>query len=507
MTEDYNYQKINENRKSGILMHITSLPGPYGIGTMGENAKEFVDFLFDSGQSYWQVLPVGPTSYGDSPYQSFSTFAGNPYLIDLDYLKNDGLLTKKELQELGNDYDSTDIDYGRLYEERFDILRKAFKRFNFDDPNYKVFYNNEKYWLEDYSLFMAIKNFHDGVSWIEWDKKYKMRDEKALKEFSKKHHEEISFYNFLQYKFFQQWNDLKSYAHSNNIEIIGDIPIYVAEDSADVWANPELFKLNEDFSPEFVGGCPPDNFSDDGQFWGNPVYDWYQNERQNYKWWVQRIKSAFELFDVVRIDHFRGFESYWEIPAEDDNAAGGRWVKGPANDLFKRIKEELGDLPIIAEDLGYMTREVYEFRKETAFPGMKIIQFAFNPEMNSEHMPHNFTTNFVVYAGTHDNETLRGWIENNRDTGVLDRAIEYGNLNEEEGLHWGIIRMCMNSVADTAIFQLQDILNLGNEARMNLPSTLGINWRWRVEELPSKDLVDKLYKYTKNSDRLNKTGL
>lgn len=506
---DFNYQKINENRKSGLLLHITSLPGSYGIGTMGDYAKRFIDLLFDAGQSYWQVLPVGPTSYGDSPYQSFSTFAGNPYLIDLDYLMKDGLLTQEELNQLGNNYNPTDIDYGRIYNERFLILKKAFEKFDLEYQDYIEFLEENIFWLNDYSLFMALKNHHNGVSWIEWDEKYKTRDSEALEKFILENKNEIDFYNFIQYKFYEQWNDLKVYAHSKNIELIGDIPIYVAEDSSDVWSNPQLFKLKENLSPAFVGGCPPDSFSDDGQLWGNPVYDWNANEEEDFKWWVERIRSAFDLFDVVRIDHFRGFESYWEIPAKNETAAGGRWVKGPGSKLFKTIKEKLGELPIIAEDLGYMTRDVYEFRKETAFPGMKIIQFAFNNEMNSEHMPHNYTTDFVVYAGTHDNETLRGWIENNKsdNNGVLDRAIEYGNLTEEEGLHWGIIRLCMNSVADTAIFQVQDILNLGNEARMNTPSTLGNNWRWRLKDLPSKEIMDKLKHYTKNSDRLNKKNI
>ncbi|MFL8968714.1 4-alpha-glucanotransferase [Helcococcus kunzii] len=505
MTEEnkYNFQKINENRSSGILMHISSLPGPYGIGTLGENARKFADFLKKAGQTYWQVLPVGPTSYGDSPYQSFSTFAGNPYFIDLDYLVNDHLLYSEEIQHLNDNVNPTSIDYGRIYNERFIVLRKAFERFNINSEDFKDFCNQESFWLDEYSLFMTLKNEHGGKSWTQWDEKYKSKDKDALKSFTESHIEDINFQKFMQYIFFRQWEALKKYCHERGIKIIGDIPIYVAEDSSDVWGNPELFKLQDDLTPAFVGGCPPDVFSDSGQLWGNPVYDWEANKKQNYKWWVERIKSSFKLFDSVRIDHFRGFESYWEIVAKSETAANGKWVQGPGYDLFKVIKEELGDLPIIAEDLGYMTKEVYEFRQQTAFPGMKIIQFAFNPEMNSEHMPHNYTNEFVVYAGTHDNETLNGWLKN-IDEGTLTRAIEYGNLTKEEGYDWGIIRLAMTSVADTCIIQLQDILGLDNSARMNLPGTLGTNWLWRVDQLPSDEISEKLYKYTKNSDRLNK---
>lgn len=504
---DFNYQKINENRKSGVLLHITSLPGPYGIGTLGDNAKRFIDLLKDAGQTYWQLLPVGPTSYGDSPYQSFSTFAGNPYMIDLDYLKYSGLLSDEDLDQIRDWHNPERVDFGRQYHDRFAVLRKAFSKFNVNDEKFVEFCKEKSFWLKDYSLFMALKNYHGGASWITWPSEYKTKDAKALASFEKLNESEINFYNFLQFNFFMQWEELKKYASERNIELIGDVPIYVAEDSADVWSNPKLFKLNEDLSPKYVGGCPPDQFSDTGQLWGNPIYDWQAHEKEKYAWWIERVKATLDLFDVIRIDHFRGFESYWEIDATKDHAKYGEWVKGPGNKLFKRIKEVMGDLPIIAEDLGYMTKDVYEFRKETAFPGMKIIQFAFNPEMNSEHMPHNYTSDFVVYAGTHDNETLRGWIENYRGSDVLDRAIKYGNLNDEEGLHWGMIRLCMNSVADVAIFQLQDLLNLGNEARMNEPSTLGTNWTWRTTELPSYEIMNKLREYTYLSDRLNKKNI
>lgn len=504
MTEDkYNFQKRNDNRTSGILMHISSLPGPYGIGTLGDNARKFADFLEKSGQTYWQVLPVGPTSYGDSPYQSFSTFAGNPYFIDLDYLKNDGLLTQEELDPLDEHVNPKEVNYGKIYNERFDVLRKAFSRFNSDSEDFLKFCEQESYWLNEYSLFMTLKDEHDGNSWTEWKEEYKTKDSKALELFESEKLEEIKFQKFMQYLFFRQWEALKEYCHNKGIKIIGDIPIYVSEDSSDVWGNPQLFKLQPNLTPAFVGGCPPDAFSDEGQLWGNPVYDWDANKKENYKWWVERIRASFTLFDSVRIDHFRGFESYWEIVAKSETAANGKWVKGPGYDLFRVIKEELGDLPIIAEDLGYMTKEVYEFRQQTAFPGMKIIQFAFNPEMNSEHMPHNYTNEFVVYAGTHDNYTLQGWLDI-IDEGTMQRAKEYGNLTNEEGYTWGIIRLAMTSIADTAIFQLQDILGLDNSARMNLPGTLGTNWLWRLTELPSDDIIQKLYRYTKNSDRLPK---
>lgn len=504
MADDkYNFQKINENRSSGVLMHISSLPGSYGIGTLGESAKRFADFLEKAGQTYWQVLPVGPTSYGDSPYQSFSTFAGNPYFIDLDYLKFDGLVSQEDLNPLNENVDINRVDYGRIYHERFAVLRKAFEKFDTKLEDFKNFCKEEEAWLDDFALFMTLKNHHDGQSWIFWEDKFKKRDKKVLAKFVEENEEDILFQKFMQYLFFRQWESLKEYCHEKGIKIIGDLPIYVAEDSSDVWANPQLFKLDKDLSPAFVGGCPPDAFSDTGQLWGNPVYDWPANKKENYRWWLERVSSSFKLFDMVRIDHFRGFESYWEIVGGSETAADGKWVKGPANDLFRVIKKELGDLPIIAEDLGYMTKEVYEFRQETAFPGMKIIQFAFNPEFNSEHMPHNYTNEFVVYAGTHDNETLQGWLEN-IDDATRERARQYANLTHEEGYNWGIIRLCMTSIADTAIFQMQDLLGLGNDARMNTPSTLGINWQWRMTEMPNEDLIGKLYHYTQISDRLNK---
>lgn len=503
MTEEYNYQKINDNRYSGVLMHISSLPGPYGIGSLGENARKFVDFLVDSGQSYWQLLPVGPTSYGDSPYQSFSTFAGNPYFIDLDYLINDGLLTYEDVQHMNENVDISSVDYGRIYHERYPVLRKAFEKFDLESKDYKKFKKEEAFWLDDYTQFMALKDFHDGISWIQWDDKYKLREPKAMKEFIKKNKNEIEFHSFLQYLFFRQWEALKEYTNSKNIEMIGDIPIYVAEDSSDVWANPDLFVLNPDLSPKEVGGVPPDDFSDDGQLWGNPVYDWKANKKENYKWWVERIRSSFKLFDMIRIDHFRGFDSYWSIPAGSENAAPGKWVEGPKYDLFRVVKEELGDMPIIAEDLGFMTKGVYDLREKTGFPGMKILEFAFNEEMNSEHIPHNHDTNYVVYPGTHDNETITGWFKS-VDPATLQRAVEYCGLKGDEGYNWGIIRTCMNSVANWAIFQLQDILDLDNHARMNVPNTLGTNWKWRATEIPSDYIKDRLYRYTKNGARLNK---
>lgn len=495
--EKFNFQKINENRASGILMHISSLPGPYGIGTLGENAKNFVDFLVDTGQTYWQLLPVGPTSFGDSPYQSFSTFAGNPYFIDLDILKKDGLLIEEELYPLNENVDPNYVDYGRIYYERFNILKSAFNRFDIESKDYKEFTQIESFWLEDYAVFMSLKNSHDGQSWTTWEDEYKNRNKDALEKFISENQNEINFYKFLQYLFYKQWNELKDYANGKNIDLIGDIPIYVAEDSSDVWANKDLFILDE------VGGVPPDDFSADGQLWGNPVYDWKANKAEEYKWWIERIRSSFKLFDMIRIDHFRGFDAFWSIPLGSENAAPGKWVDGPGYDLFKKIKQELGDLPIIAEDLGFMTEGVYELRKQTGYPGMKIIQFAFNPEMNSEHIPHNHTTDYVVYPGTHDNETITGWFKS-VDPITLQRAVEYANLTGEEGYNWGIIRICMSSVADTAVFQLQDILDLDNSARMNTPNTLGTNWKWRATRLPEDHLKAKLYRYTKNGDRLNK---
>lgn len=504
LDEKYYFKKISDDRASGVLMHISSLPGPYGIGSLGRNAREFADFLEAAGQKYWQLLPVGPTSYGDSPYQSFSTFAGNPYFIDLEELMELGLISREEVEEIVHVDDETRIDYGRLYYERFKVLRLAFERFNQEDEDFKSFSMEKALWLDDYAMFMAIKDNFEGKSWISWPDEYKYRNSDALERFAGEHEKEINFHKFLQFMFFKQWRALKDYLSEKNIKTIGDLPIYVAEDSSDVWVNPELFQLKDDLTCAFVGGCPPDDFSDVGQLWGNPVYDWDKNEETGFKWWLDRLGASFEIFDCLRLDHFRGFESYWSIPAGDEDAKQGSWQPGPSMKLFSKVKEKYGDLPIIAEDLGFITEEVYNFRIETGYPSMKILQFAFNPDGSSEHIPHNFDDNNIVYVGTHDNETMEGWFSN-----ALPHEIEYArdyfNLTHEEGYTWGVIRGAMTSVARTSIIQMQDLLCLDNSARMNLPNSLGENWKWRMREgAIDQGLIERFKKLTRMTNRLNK---
>lgn len=502
LDEKYNFKKVRDFRASGILMHISSLPGKYGIGTLGNEARKFVDFLKEAGQTYWQILPVGPTGYGDSPYQSFSTYAGNPYLIDLEYLVQDSILTHEEIEPLDEGVNPECVDYHRLYKEKLHILKLAYDRFNVDSEDFKQFCNENAHWMDDYALFMAVKNAHSGKSWLEWEEDFKRRNVLKLKEFRRAHQDEISYYKFMQYLFFRQYESLKAYANSQGIKIIGDLPIYVSQDSVDTWANPQLFKLTEDLNLKFVGGCPPDAFSDAGQLWGNPCYDWIANEAENFKWWIERIRASFKIFDYIRIDHFRGFESFWQIPAGDDTAKNGNWELGPGIKLFNAVKEALGDLPIIAEDLGYMTKEVYEFREATGFPGMKILQFAFNPDASSDYLPHNITENSVVYTGTHDNDTIMGWFAGAPDYEV-EFAKRYLNLTHEEGYNWGLIRVAMTSISKLAIFQMQDLFALDNSARMNAPGTVGGNWTWRMKEgYDLHSVAARLREYTRMSGRI-----
>lgn len=504
LDEKYNFKKISENRTSGVLLHITSLPNEFGIGSLGEESREFVIKLKQAGQTWWQILPIGPTGYGDSPYQSFSSFAGNPYLINLDYLKNCSLLTDEEITEVKSLYDCNRVDFGKLYNERYITLRRAYERFDKSSLDFESFCRENSFWLNDYALFMTLKDENNGKAWQEWEDKYKFRDKEAIEEFENNNFSKVNFYRFLQFQFFSQWDGLKRFAHENGIKILGDLPIYVAEDSSDCWANPELFFLDENLKPIWVGGCPPDGFSEDGQLWGNPCYDWQVHEETEYDWWVNRFKWLFSIFDCVRIDHFRGFESYWRIPAGDDTARNGSWIQGPGMKLFSKLKDELGELPIIAEDLGYMTKEVYEFRRETGFPGMKILLFAFAKDASSDYLPHNMDKNFVVYPSTHDSDTVVGWIKEH-DREEVEFAKRYLNLTEDEGLNWGMIRGAMTSVADMAIFQMQDILGLGNETRMNYPGTASGNWTWRMKigEF-SEELIEKLKSYTQMSGRLKK---
>ena len=479
-------------RSAGTLMPISSLPSPYGIGTFGKTARDFVDWLKKAKQTYWQILPLGPTSYGDSPYQSFSSFAGNPYLIDLDELARDGYLKKRDYRSLDWGEDPSKVDYGRLYNLRYPVLRKAVKALYEKDPeDLKDFFKKEKSWLEDYALFMAIKNAHNGAAVRDWPKELRFRDKKALKAFAKSAEGEIAFYKGVQYLFFKQWDRLKKYANEQGILIIGDIPIYVAEDSVEVWTDPKQFQLDEELHPTEIAGCPPDGFAGDGQRWGNPLYDWEYMKKENYAWWIRRIRAQFHFYDVLRLDHFRGFAGYYAIPASEETARNGVWRPGPGYDLFRTIEKKLGKLDIIVEDLGFLTDDVYELLAKCGYPGMKNMQFAFYPDdPGCEYLPHNFVKNGVVYVGTHDNEPIMGWYRY-ADKKSVKRAIEYLRIDKEEGFNWGMIRGAYSGVEDLAIVQYQDYLGLGMEARINAPSTLGENWRWR---LLKKDMNAKLAK-------------
>lgn len=469
-------------RSSGILMHISSLPSRYGIGTMGKEARKFVDFLVKSGQTYWQVLPIGPTSYGDSPYQSFSAFAGNPYFIDLDELVKEKLLTKKECESYEWGKKEQEVDYGLLYQNRYALLGKAFLRFQKQKPEeYERFCREQADWLSDYALFMALKKKNDGVEWLKWEYTLKHRMPEVIKAAESELAEEIQFYKMLQYLFFRQWFALKGYANERGIRIIGDTPIYVAGDSADVWANSTQFYLDADLNPIDVSGCPPDAFSDDGQLWGNPLFRWEEMKKDGYAWWIRRIAHMAKLFDVVRIDHFRGFDSYYAIPYGDTTARNGRWRTGPGMDLFRRIEEKLGNVDIIVEDLGFLTDSVRQLLADSGFPGMKLIQFAFDSREDGDYLPHNYKNHCVVYTGTHDNDTIMGWMKTAPKDSVKF-AREYLQLTEEEGCNWGMMRGAWSSVGDLAIVTMQDILGLGSEGRMNTPSTLGNNWKWRMKK-------------------------
>jgi 4-alpha-glucanotransferase len=458
-----------------------------------------VDQLVKAGQTYWQILPLGPTGYGDSPYQSFSAFAGNPYFIDLDQLADEGLLQKEEYETLDFGTDETSVDYAKMYQQRFAILKRAFLRANLEqDEDFEAFCSDEEEWLEDYSLYMALKLHFDGKSWSEWEEEIRMRNQLILDVYREMYREEILFYKFLQYEFMKQWRKLKSYANRHGIWIIGDIPIYVAFDGSDSWSHPELFQFDEDGHPTRVAGCPPDAFSADGQLWGNPLYDWEYHKETGYAWWIKRMEHCFRLYDVVRVDHFRGFDEYYTIPYGDQTAAGGSWRKGPGMKLFWALKEHFGEVAIIAEDLGYLTESVMQLVRETGYPGMKVMEFAFDSREAGDYMPYNYTRNCVVYTGTHDNQTLAAWYEELTEED-REKADTYLNLKgcSRQEIVWAFIRLTLGSVADTAIIPMQDYLCLGAEARMNQPSTLGKNWKWRMRSDAFSDaLADKIRKMT-----------
>ncbi len=479
-------------RASGILMHISSLPSPWGIGTFGKAAYDFVDFLHRTGQQYWQILPVGPTSYGDSPYQSFSTFAGNPYFIDLDFLREDGLLEPSEYEDLPWSRSNAYVDYGTLYQLRYPVLRKAALRgLKRDAEEVAAFREENSAWVEDYALFMALKGANDGKSWQEWGKPLRHREPEALTECRKTYADEIDFWVYLQFLFFRQWKKLKEYAKKQGVSLVGDLPIYVALDSADVWASPSLFALDGDLVPKEVAGVPPDYFSADGQLWGNPLYDWEAHKKENYAWWISRVQAARELYDFIRIDHFRGFASYCAIPYGDKNARRGKWVPGPGMELFQALKKALGPLPIIAEDLGVLTEDVTELLQESGYPGMKVLQFAFDSGWDNAYLPHNHVENSIVYTGTHDNDTVMHWWHHTLTKKQRKETAEYLRLTNREGIHWGMVRAAWGSVAKLAVAPIQDILGLDGQARMNTPSTLGNNWRFRITAEQLTPAVEK----------------
>ena len=468
-------------RSAGILLHPTSLPGKFGIGDLGPNAFKFIDFLKASGQTLWQVFPLGPTGYGDSPYQCFSAFAGNPLLVSPELLKNDGLLLEEDLSIVIN-LNPYKIDYGSIINIKNELLKKAFDNFSkkFDSlkNDYQNFCAKEDYWLDDFSLFMAVKKFYVGVQWTQWDQSIAFR--KNISEWKIKLKNEIEFQKFIQFIFHKQWNDIFQYAHQNGIKIIGDLPIFVAYDSADVWANKELFSIRHDGSLEFVAGVPPDYFSITGQLWGNPLYKWKVMERDDFAWWEKRISKLLEMVDIVRIDHFRGFDAYWEISGDAITAIDGRWVKAPGEKFFNSIKKSLGELPIIAEDLGIITDSVEELRDKFDFPGIKILQFGLGENGDRKFLPHNYIKNCVVHTGSHDNETTRGFIESERrkNSGIYEWAQKYFNYFGDNITN-ELIRAAYGSAANICVIPMQDILNLSNEARMNFPSTSGGNWTWR----------------------------
>lgn len=463
-------------RASGILMPVFSLPGPFGIGTLGKEAFAFVDFLADAKQTYWQILPIGPTGYGDSPYQSFSAFAGNPYFIDYRLLADVGLLTADEVpaaRPVGP------IDYGALYNERPVILKKAADRLlAAPSPSYEAFCEAQSFWLEDYALFMAVKAEQGQAGLADWPDDLRCRKPEAIAAAKQRLAGAVDYYKAVQFFFYTQWNALKAYANSKGIKLVGDIPIYVSPDSSDLWTHPELFQTDGQMHLTQVAGCPPDAFAADGQLWGNPLYDWPVHKATGFAWWKQRMKHATSIYDVVRIDHFRGFESYYSIPAGNKTAAGGHWEKGPDRDFINAMHESLGEGGIIAENLGYLTPEVKAMLSASGYPGMKIMQFAFDSRESGNYLPHTYHHNSVVYTGTHDNVTTEGW-RTNASAEDVAYACRYLRCQPEE-LTEAMICACLASVSDTAVIPLADWLHLGSEARINTPSTQGSNWQWRL---------------------------
>ena len=498
-------------RAAGILMPISSLPSEYGIGCFSKSAYEFVDWLKKAGQSYWQILPLGPTSYGDSPYQSFSTFAGNPYFISLEALVEEGVLTKAECEAVDWGKAKGSIDYKKIYEGRYPLLRKAYERSKVhENAEYQKFVEENSWWLSDYALFMAVKDRFDGVEWKLWADDIKLRWGPAMDYYREELYFDIEFQQYMQFKFYEQWMQLKAYANKKGIQIIGDIPIYVAMDSADTWAHPELFQLDEENIPVAVAGCPPDGFSATGQLWGNPLYRWGYHKETGYQWWISRLAYVFRLYDVVRIDHFRGFDEYFSIPYGAETAVDGHWEKGPGMDLFWKVREALGEKPVIAEDLGYVTDSVRDLVRDSGFPGMKVLEFAFDSRDSgsaNDYLPHNYPVNSVAYTGTHDNETLAGWWGSiSKDEQKLTREYLCDTYTPEAELNKPLISLIMRSAAKWCVIPMQDYLGLDNKCRMNTPSTVGTNWKWRIRKNQlSLKLQKEIHAVTLRYGRMNWT--
>ncbi len=492
---------MDQTRRSGILLHISSLPGRHGVGSFNRAAYDWVDFLAHTRQTLWQVLPLGPTGYGDSPYQSFSTFAGNPYFISLEERVDDGLLDQAVLDG-APDFPRGHVDYGRLYEWKLPLLRQAATEFlPRATPEMRVEFEHfcveQADWLDDYALFMALKDANGGKSWLEWAMPLRSRDPEALLSARLEHRDALHAYKFKQWLFTRQWNSLRAYANAKGIQIIGDIPIFVAMDSADAWTSPEQFFLNEEYQPTVVAGVPPDYFAATGQLWGNPLYRWHVMKQDGYRWWLRRFRGALRLYDRVRVDHFRGFAGYWEVPAGDPTAEHGQWVKGPGADFFETVRAELGELPIIAEDLGEITPDVLELRNHFGLPGMKVLQFAFSTDASDKFLPHNMERNFIVYSGTHDNDTSVGWYRHSSTDHERDHFRRYFHTDGRDPA-WSLIVAAFGSVAMTAIVPLQDLLSLDTEARMNLPGRASGNWGWRfVPEQLTGHLAHRLQETTR----------
>ncbi len=479
-------------RAAGILMPVSSLPSPYGIGALGKAAYDFVDFLAKAQQKYWQILPLGATGYGDSPYQSFSAFAQSTYYIDLDILAKENLLTKKEILSFDFGNLKNGIDYFKLFKHRKPLLSLAAQRFDVQNADYKKFLKQNAFWLDDYALFMAIKEKNGHKSFSLWSDDLRKRDKKALEKMKEQLKDDVLFWQVAQYLFFKQWSELKIYANKKGIQIIGDIPIYVSPDSSDLWANTELFQVNSERRMTQVAGCPPDAFSKDGQLWGNPLYNWDYHAQTNYKWWIKRMKHGFKLFDIIRIDHFRGFAGYYSIDADAKTAKKGRWRIGPSFAFIDTLKSAIPNMNIIAEDLGFLTQDVHALLKHSGFPGTKVLQFAFDSRDESDYLPHNFPQNCVVYTGTHDNTTMHDWQLSAPKADVLFSK-KYLDIKGGDNFARKCIRSCLGSVANTCIIPLPDYLGLGKQARINTPSTVGDNWQWRVDEkMLTKELAKEI---------------